>query len=60
MGDIELHQPLSFYFRSTLLQRYSIEDSYKEIKRLYAISDGCIQILTVVYKSRNLWINLES
>ena len=55
-----MHQPLSFYFRSTLLQRYSIEDSYKEIERLHAISDGCIQILTVVYKSRNLWINLES
>ena len=33
---------------------YSIADGYKQFWTLYAILEGCIQLIKVVYKSRNL------
>ena len=52
--DGRLHQQLSYYFRSSLFQPVC------NCRHQNTILDGYVQLLTVTYKSRNLWINLES
>ena len=48
---------LQIWFISACIQ---LQTAINNFGRLYSILDGCIQLLTVVYKSRNLQINLEN
>ena len=54
MRNIGLHQQLSHYFRPSSFQ------SLLDCRQLYKTLDGYTQLLTVVYMSRNLEINLET